>query len=317
MDVRMVQDARQGGRTPMQMETVHARDGLKLVRRRWPVPDARGAVVLVHGIAEHSGRYAHVAAQLNAWGWSVEGYDQRGHGFSPGPRGGLQRDDDLVADLGAVVATVRAEQGGKPLLLLGHSMGGLVVGCYVADLLEPRSPAGYTDVDGVIMSSPALSVDGTVPLLARAAMVTVGRLLPDLLVRTSFDPRAICNDAAVVYRYREDPLVHDLISARLARFIVEGGGYVRALAAQWTKPTLLMYAGSDRIVQPMGSAEFAQMAPPMVHAHCFEHMAHEILNEPDQVQAFHVMRVWLQERFSRQWAYMAKLAQLRRSADAA
>lgn len=301
------------------MDTIEARDGLQLVRRRWPVPDARGSVVLVHGIAEHSGRYAHVAAQLNAWGWSVDSYDQRGHGQSPGPRGGLHRDDDLVADLGAVVAAVRAEQGDKPLLLLGHSMGGLVVACYVADLLEPRSPAGYTDVDGVIMSSPALRVDGAIPLLARLAMVTIGRLLPDLRLRTGFDPRAICNDAAVVHRYREDPLVHDFISARLARFILEGGGYVRALAGQWAKPTLLMYAGSDHIVQAQGSAEFAQMAPPMVHAQCFEHMAHEILNEPDQVQAFHTMRVWLEQRFSRHWAHQAQAQQvhLRRNADAA
>ncbi|MGC4062069.1 MAG: alpha/beta hydrolase [Aquabacterium sp.] len=295
------------------MDTIEARDGLALVRRRWPVPDARGVVVLVHGIAEHSGRYAHVAAQFNAWGWSVESYDQRGHGRSPGPRGGLHRDDDLVADLGAVVATVRAEQVGKPVLLLGHSMGGLVVSCYVADLLEPSS-AGYADVDGVILSSPALSVEGTVPLLARVAMVTIGRLLPDLQVRTGFDPHAICSDEAVVRRYREDPLVHDFISARLARFIVEGGGYVRALAGQWTKPTLLMYAGSDRIVQPQGSAEFEQVAPPMVHAQCFAHMAHEILNEPDRVQVFHTMRVWLDERFSR---HLAHQAGLRLKADAA
>lgn len=296
----------------MSMETIQTRDGLKLARRRWPVPDARGAVVLVHGIAEHSGRYQHVAAQLNAWGWSVEGYDHRGHGLSEGLPGGLHRDDDLVADLAVVVATVRAEQGdSRPLLLLGHSMGGLVVGCYAADLLAPASPAGYTNVDGVIMTSPALNVAGSIPLIARLAMATIGRVWPDLRFHTGFDPRAVCNDPDVVHDYRQDPMVHDFISARLARFIIEGGGYVRALAAQWAKPTLLLYAGSDRIVQADGSAEFAQFAPPVVHAQCFQHMAHEILNEPDQVQVFHAMRVWLDERFSRQWAHF------RRKADAA
>ena len=276
--------------------------------------DPRGKVVLVHGIAEHSGRYEHVAAQLNAWGWSVEGYDHRGHGLSDGPRGGLHRDDDLVADLGVVVATVRAEQPELPLLLLGHSMGGLVVGCYVADLLEPCSPSAYADVDGIIMTSPALNVEGSIPSLARLAMATIGRVLPDMQLLTGFDPRAVCNDAQVVQAYRNDPLVHDCISPRLARFIIEGGGYVRELVSQWVKPTLLLYSGADRIVQPGGNAEFARWSPPVVHAQCFEHMAHEILNEPDQVQVFHAMRVWLNERFSRQWAHAVHL---RRNADAA
>lgn len=279
-------------------DTISTRDGLQLARQHWPVANARGTVVLVHGIAEHVGRYHHVAAQLNEWGWHVESYDQRGHGHSQGPRGGLRRDDDLVHDLASVVAQVRAERPAGPLVLMGHSMGGLVVGCYAADLLEPRSPANHTDVDGVVMVSPALEIP--LNLGHRLLMGTVGRLLPDWCVRTGFDPKAVCRDPAVVEAYRNDPLVHDRISARLGRFIVEGGGYVRALAGQWAKPTLLMYAGADEIVAPRGSAEFADGAPACVHAQCFHHMAHEILNEPDQVLGFHALRVWFEERFSRQ-----------------
>ena len=282
-------------------QTILTRDGLHLVRRRWPASQPRGTVVLVHGIAEHSGRYEHVAAQLNAWGWSVESYDHRGHGLSDGAKGALYRDDDLVHDLASVTAVVRAEAPELPLLLLGHSMGGLVAACYVADLLEPTSHTGFTDVDALILSSPALAVN--LNWGQKMLMSSMARLLPDVLVSTGFDPKAICRDPAVVQAYKQDPLVHDRISGRLGRFIVEGGGYVRALAEQWRKPTLLMYAGSDEIVSPRGSEQFAEASPSVVQAQCFAHMAHEILNEPDQMQVFHAMRLWLDDRFADQVPY--------------
>lgn len=252
--------------------------------------------MLVHGIAEHSGRYHHVAAQLNEWGWSVESYDQRGHGLSEGPRGRLKHDDDLVRDLAMVVAQVRAEQPQGPILLMGHSMGGLVVGRYATELMEPRSPVAPVDVDGLIMISPALAVPMT--WSRRLIMATMGRIAPDLCARTGFDPKAICRDSAVVRAYKEDALVHDRISPRLARFILEGGEYVRALADQWSKPTALLYAGADEIVDTQGTREFANAAPAHVHTLCFPHMAHEILNEPDQVMVFHALHAWLEARFA-------------------
>lgn len=282
-------------------QTIQTRDGLKLARRQWPVSQPRGVVVLAHGIAEHSGRYEHVAAQLNGWGWSVESYDHRGHGRSEGARGALRRDDDLVHDLAAVIAIVRAEQPDLPVLLMGHSMGGLVAACYVADLLEPTSPAGFTDVDGLILSSPALAVE--LSFGQKLLMSSLARMLPDLLVSTGFDPKGICRDPAVVQAYKDDPQVHERISGRLGRFIVEGGGHVRALAPRWVKPTLLMYAGSDEIVSPRGAVQFAEMAPAVVQSQCFAHMAHEILNEPDQAQVFHAMRLWLDDRFARELPY--------------
>jgi len=105
--------------------TLTTADGLTLRLRDWPLDGARGSVVIVHGLGEHIGRHAHVAAHLNDWGWRVVGYDQRGHGASEGARGALARDDDLLRDLALVIDAVRAEHTG-PLILLGHSMGGLV-----------------------------------------------------------------------------------------------------------------------------------------------------------------------------------------------
>src|SRR4051795_13717340 len=98
--------------------TIRTRDGMALVRRDWPSADARGTIVIVHGLGEHIGRYAHVAERLNAQRWRVVGYDQRGHGASPGERGRLAADDDLLADLAAVLDEARAEHDG-PLVLVG------------------------------------------------------------------------------------------------------------------------------------------------------------------------------------------------------
>ena len=106
---------------------IRTADGLSLHVTRWVPPTApRGTVVLVHGLGEHAGRYTHVAAALNAAGWRVLACDQRGHGQSAGPRGGIAAPDSLLADLSRVLDSARAEQPG-PLVLLGHSLGGLVV----------------------------------------------------------------------------------------------------------------------------------------------------------------------------------------------
>src|SRR5664279_949153 len=137
--------------------TFRTRDGLELHREDWPSDMARGTIVIVHGLGEHSGRYAHVATSLNTRGWGVVGYAHRGHGRSPGAHGRLAARDDLLADLASVVDIVRAEAGG-PLVLLGHSLGGLVVARFVAGGLETPRPPWQRDVDALVLSSPALDV---------------------------------------------------------------------------------------------------------------------------------------------------------------
>jgi alpha-beta hydrolase superfamily lysophospholipase len=103
----------------------------------------------------------------------------------------------------------------------------------------------------------------------------------------------------VVAAYRSDTLVHNRISARLARFIADAGPMVIAHAAQWTVPTLLMYAGSDRLVDPAGSEAFAKAAPPQaISVHCFAGHYHEIFNEPDKEPVFSTLRLWLDSQFS-------------------
>ena len=268
-------------------ERLKTRDGLTLHLQHWPAAATRG-VLVVHGLGEHIGRYAQVAAQLNACGWQVYGYDQRGHGRSEGPRGGLQADDDLLHDLSAVVDAVRAVQSG-PLVLLGHSMGGLVAARFVAgDGAEPWS----RPVEALVLSSPAL--DAGMSLAQKLLLASLGRLAPNLAVGNGLKPEWISRDPEVVRAYVADPLVHDRVTPRLARFIVDGGEVVGARAEQWRVPTLLLYAGSDRCVAPAGSAGFAAAAPQaVVAAHEFRPLFHEIFNEPEQAEVFGVLRDWL------------------------
>ncbi len=278
--------------------TLAASDGLQLHLHAWPRPagPARGTVLLVHGLGEHGGRYEHVAAHLAAHGWRVIGYDQRGHGHSAGPRGGLAADDSLLIDLGQMVRHARSAVPG-PLVLLGHSMGGLVVARYGAEALAPRPAPWWQPVDALVLSSPAL--DPGMSAAQKWLLALAAPLVPKLALGNGLDPAWVCSDPAVVRAYIADPLKHDRITPRLARFIVDAGVLVRQRAPQWATPTLLLYAGADRCVAPRGSDAFAAAAPAAVlQAHRFDGFAHEIFNEPGQARVLADLTAWLSSRFS-------------------
>ncbi len=267
-------------------------DGSNVIVQDWPLGPGmrpRGIVILVHGLGEHAGRYDHVARQLNAWGFAVRGYDQCGHGESSGARGSLPSDTRLLDDLADLVDSTRARSAkGTPLILIGHSMGGLVVGRFVS--------LGMRKVDGLVMSSPAL--DAGMNAFQKLLVSFLPKIAPDLRVGNGVKPQFISHDPAVVAAYKADPLVHDRISARLARFIAEAGPQTLALAPQWTVPTLLMYAGDDRLINPEGSRAFGAMAPKdVVTTQCFENLYHEIFNEQDATPVFAALKTWLDRRF--------------------
>ncbi len=270
-------------------------DGLRLHRCDWPTSGAAvGTVLIVHGLGEHIGRYDGVATRLNAAGWHVAGYDQRGHGQSDGARGAIGHKDSLLLDLSRVIDAAHGEHS-APLILLGHSMGGLIAARFVAEGLQARFATWYRAVDGLVLSAPAL--DTGMNAGQRTLLTVLGPLAPELAVSNGLKPEWISRDPAVVAAYIADPLVHDRITPRLARFIVDGGAQTLALAARWTLPTLLLWAGSDRCVAPAGSQAFADAAPPgVVQSKCFAPLFHEIFNEPERDKVFAVLDTWLAER---------------------
>jgi alpha-beta hydrolase superfamily lysophospholipase len=269
-----------------------AADGDNLAIQDWPLdPEMRprGVVLLVHGLGEHAGRYEELARRLNDWGFAARGYDQYGHGESDGVRGGLPSDNRLVDDLVDVLDNTRKRMDpGTPLILFGHSMGGLVAARSVAQ--------GLARVDGLVLSSPAF--DPGLNAFQRVLLAVLPAVAPNLRVRNGLDPTWISHDPMVVQAYRQDRLVHDRISARLARFIADGGAATLKAAAQWQVPTLLLYAGTDRLVSPRGSAAFARAAPAeTVTVHCFDDLYHEIFNELDREPVYDRLHQWLDRLF--------------------
>jgi alpha-beta hydrolase superfamily lysophospholipase len=272
-------------------------DGERLALRDWPMPQGRrprALMLIVHGLGEHAGRYQHVAARLNGWGFAVRAFDQFGHGQSDGPRGGLPTPLRLLEDLALLVDVTREVIGpeGK-LVLFGHSLGGLVAGALLAQRLR--------EVDGLVMSSPAL--DAGLGPVQKLLVALLPGLLPNLRVGNGLDAQYLSHDPGVVRAYLADPLVHDRIAARLARFIAMEGPATVAQASQWRTPTLLLYAGQDRLVNPQGSRRFAEQAPKaLVQAQCFDALRHEIFNEIDAEPVFAALRDWLDRRFAGQLA---------------
>ncbi len=278
--------------TESTLSTFVACDGDNLAIQDWPLEDGqpmRGVVLLVHGLGEHAGRYDHVARRLNSWGFAVRGPDQYGHGESGGARGGLPTPHRLLDDLADIIESTRLRMSPKtPLILFGHSMGGLVAARFVSLAVRP--------VEGLVLSSPAL--DPGLNAVQKFLVSVLPKIAPDLRVGNGLDPSKISHDPAVVAAYRADKLVHNRISARLARFIADEGPATVALAPSWKVPTLLLYAGADKLVNPQGSRAFAAAAPKdLVRSRCFEALYHEIFNELDAEPVFAELKAWLDARF--------------------
>ena len=287
------------------MQNLTTEEGLPLHLRMWShggEASPRGTVLVVHGLGEHIGRYEELAQRLNRAGWNVVGYDQRGHGASGGRRGDVPDAQALLRDLACVIDAIAADvrlKAGR-LVLLGHSMGGLVASRFVAGGLTASAagvlPAWFRPVDGLVLSSPALAV--AMNGLQRLMLFAGSKLAPHLAANNGLNAQWISRDPEVVRAYRADPLVHDRITPTLAKFIIDAGHLVRRFAPDWIVPTLLLWGGSDRCVVPAGSAEFAAAAPAaLVRAHCFEPLAHEIFNEPERAQVFEEVEAWLNTAF--------------------
>ena len=263
----------------------------------WPAPPttrARGVVLLVHGLGEHMGRYAHVAAQLQRAGWICVGYDHPGHGRSEGIRGRLPHSQALEQALIHVALHVVAELPTRvaqelPFVLVGHSMGGLVV----AESLR-SSADRLPDIAAVVLSAPAFGA----PLAAwqRLALRTLAGPLPHLSLDHAIQPQWICRDTAVVRNYQRDPLVHRRVTPRLGGWIVSSGERVVAEAGKWRHRALLLSAGVERLVSNKAIDAFISSAPPGIVEHHHEPaMFHEMFNDADHVRVLQVVLRWLEE----------------------
>lgn len=202
-------------------------------------------VALVHGVAEHSGRYRHLVPVLNAAGFHVYGFDLRGHGRSRGRHGHIGAWSEYRDDLAAFLDFVRAERPGLPVLLFGHSMGALIV---LDCLLNHRGAAAAAVVSGTPIR-PA-SVANPV-LIAIARMLS--RVLPAFPLPIAIRPSLLSRDPDEVRAAIRDPLCHARVTARWATEILGAIDRVKARAAEIETPLLVLHGGADRLNSPEGS----------------------------------------------------------------
>ena len=264
-------------------------DGQALFVRDWPHPRAHDAVLIVHGLGEHSGRYERLAQWFHTRGYSVRSYDQRGHGHTTGTRGGMREADDLLEDL-ATVYNGYAASLPRPPLLLGHSMGGLVAARCVLDR-RIRPPA-------MVLSSPALRT--WEPKLMQRLAGVLARVLPNLPLPNGLPFDKLSHDPQIEPAYRADPLRHGWITPRMADFIFRAGDAAVRDADQLRTPTLLLVAGADKLVNPSGSRDFAAATWASKHltTRYFDSLYHELFNEaePSRSQVLKQLGDWLQKR---------------------
>jgi acylglycerol lipase len=264
-----------------------AHDGLGLYEQWWlPEQEPVAVVVLVHGINEHSGRYAQLAEDLNRRSYAVYAMDLRGHGRSEGDRAMVRAFDDYLDDVDVLLERVIARQPGKPVFLLGHSMGGAIVA--LLGILRPPN------VRGLILSAPAVQIGGGVfPVLRRLASFA-SKVWPTLrLVRMGC--RFISRDPNVVEAFRNDPLVfHGRFPVRTGAEILRAAKRIQTDAKRLTLPLLILHGTGDFATDPRGSRLLVARAGASDKTlRLYAGLYHEVFSEPEREQVVADLLAWL------------------------
>ncbi len=266
----------------------YGHDGLRLFRQSWwPEGKTLAHVAVVHGIGEHSGRYAGLAEWFTPQGLAVHSFDLRGHGRSDGPRGDIQTWCNYREDTRQFLLDLSQGLGPAPLFLLGHSMGGLIVLSYALN---------YKDLlRGVIASAPALKTTG-VSFVLQVLLPLLARLAPHKAVETQLNPALLSRNPDVVKAYVEDPLVHKLATPALGYGMRKAARFVLANAGQWspTLSVLLIQGGADAICLPEGTHAFFEACSAQDKMYReYPGYYHECFNEVGREQALQDVVTWI------------------------
>lgn len=268
-----------------QEHLLRSRDGsTEIFVRVWRAANATGTVLLVHGHGEHSGRYDYVAGRFNAQGWTVVAPDLRGHGRTSGVRGHVIAWDAYSDDL--QVCLEKCGEPGKPVAVVGHSMGGLIAIHYA---LKHQA-----NLRGLVLSSPLLQLAFPVPPLKAFVGNWFSKLIPSLALSTGLDSKAVCRDLAIVKAYETDPLVHDKASTRWFTEMQLAMAQAHSRAGEFKLPVLVFHGGGDQLTNPNGSRIFFKGLTTEKRAFKeWPGLFHEIFNEPEKEQVLDEVVAWL------------------------
>ncbi len=251
-----------------------------------PESEPKAVLLIVHGLAEHSGRYMNIVNHFVPLGYAVYGIDHLGHGKSNGMRVYVERFKDYTNTLKIYFDMIRRWQPEKPIFLVGHSMGGLISAVYLLD--------HQSELTGAVLSGAA----GKVPHHITPVILAVGKMLSALMPRfgmLGLEVDGLSRDPAVVQAYISDPLVHKgKITARLAAEMLKAMQRVSAEATKITLPIMVVQGSADRLVDPAG----AQMLYDAVSSadkeiRIYDGFYHEVFNEPEHDEVLRDVEIWL------------------------
>jgi alpha-beta hydrolase superfamily lysophospholipase len=249
-------------------------DGLEIYYQSWhPETQAIAALVISHGLGEHSGRYADLARFLAQREIAVFACDFRGHGRSTGQRGYIRQWSDFRQDLYQLIQIMRLEMPGLPLFLFGHSLGSLITLDYVLD-----SPQ---DFHGMILSGVAVAetaISATRKLLVKILSST----WPSFATTTGLDPNGISSQAEEVGIYLSDPLNHNKGTPRLGSETFRTQREVLSRVPQLSLPVLLLHGEKDPLIPPDTSRVVYEKIPHLdkqliYYPGCLHEVHHDVL----------------------------------------
>lgn len=260
---------------------------LRLHYRAWEAPRPEAALIVVHGLFEHSGRYQEVAEFMVGRGFSTYALDLRGHGLSAGRRGHARRFEVLLQDLDRFRHEVQGlAPDGIPLFIVAHSLGGLVGLRY---LEEYRSA-----VAGAVITSPWLGTAVRTPRWMVLAANVLDRVLPAFPFRYHLDPATLTHDRERVGNYREDPEIHAILTPRLFTETSAAMHLALQRGDRIDVPVLFLLAGDDRVVDTERSLAFARSLPSdRVVVEVLDGLFHEVLQEEGRDRVFRRIHAWL------------------------
>lgn len=263
------------------------KNGANLYYQNWqPESEPKAILLVVHGLAEHCGRYMNVVNHFVPLGYAVYGLDHLGHGKSDGTRVYVDRLSDYTEPLKTYFDMITGWHPGKPVFLLGHSMGGLIASYYLLDHQD--------DFKGAVISAPAVKVSDSISPVT----IFMGKLLSNITPKAgllALDASGVSSDPQVVSAYVNDPLVYTgKTTARLAAEMLGGMQRVTAEAGNIRLPVLVVQGSADKLVDPEGAKMLYEKASSSDKTlKIYDGFYHEVFNEPGRAQVLKDVEDWL------------------------
>lgn len=268
---------------------VRAYDGLELYCVKSIPENPKGIVVIVHGFAEHLGRYEYLTKRLNEHNYGVYRFDNRGHGKTKGDRGHIDKFEDFLYDADTIVEMAKAENELLPIFMLGHSMGGFITAAYGIK---------YKDkLKGQIFSGAATATSPQVKGIKGEIFGLINKFAPKLRIKNPISNK-LCKKQEVVHNYLKDPLnLKDATLNFYVEFLIRGVKWLNANIEEYAYPCLILHGEEDKIVSKEASKNFYEKICSVdKKIIIFEGLYHEIMNEETRDDVIDHICAWLESK---------------------